>query len=71
MISIATMPALAIGSFQTLAPIPGVSRSGGTIVVKPFLHYVRRSGRAPFAWFRIAMGLVMPAAIAAGALQGH
>jgi undecaprenyl-diphosphatase len=119
--------ALAIGSFQTLALIPGVSRSGGTIVaamamrvdraaaaeftfflamptmaaafakglldarhdlgsargleiavgfvmaflasalvVKPFLHYVRRSGFAPFAWYRIAAGLALLAAVAAG-----
>jgi undecaprenyl pyrophosphate phosphatase UppP len=28
------------------------------LVVKPFLHYVRRSGFAPFAWYRIALGLV-------------
>ena len=119
--------ALAIGSFQALALIPGVSRSGGTIVaamamrvdraaaaeftfflamptmaaafahdllevrhdlgsargleiavgfvmafvasalvVRPFLSYVRRSGFAPFAWYRIAMGLVLLAAVAAG-----
>jgi undecaprenyl-diphosphatase len=117
--------ALAIGSFQALALIPGVSRSGGTIVaamamrvdraaaaeftfflamptmaaafghdlldvrhnlasaqgmeiaigfvmafvssalvVKPFLGYVRRSGFAPFAWYRIALGLVVLAALA-------
>jgi len=119
--------ALAIGSFQALALIPGVSRSGGTIVaamamrvdraaaaeftfflamptmaaafahdllevrhdlgsargleiavgfvmafiasalvVRPFLNYVRRSGFAPFAWYRIALGLVLFAAVAAG-----
>jgi undecaprenyl-diphosphatase len=119
--------ALAIGSFQALALIPGVSRSGGTIVaamamrvdraaaaeftfflamptmaaafahdllevrhhlgsaraleiaagfvtafiasalvVKPFLHYVRRSGFAPFAWYRIAIGFALLAAAAAG-----
>ena len=119
--------AIAIGSFQTLALIPGVSRSGGTIVaamalrvdraaaaeftfflamptmaaafahdlldarhdlrsargleiavgfvmafiasalvVKPFLHYVRRSGFAPFAWYRITLGLALLAAVAAG-----
>ena len=119
--------ALAIGSFQALALIPGVSRSGGTIVaamalrvdraaaaeftfflamptmaaafahdllevrhelgsargaeiavgfvmafiasalvVKPFLGYVRRSGFAPFAWYRIAIGIVLLAAVAAG-----
>jgi undecaprenyl-diphosphatase len=119
--------ALAIGSFQALALIPGVSRSGGTIVaamalrvdrataaeftfflamptmaaafaknlfdvrphlgqeraleiavgfvmaflasalvVKPFLSYVRRSGFAPFAWYRIVFGAALLAALAAG-----
>ena len=119
--------ALAIGSFQALALIPGVSRSGGTIVaamamrvdraaaaeftfflamptmaaafahdlldarhelasarglevavgfvtafissalvIKPFLNYVRRSGFAPFAWYRIALGVALLAAVAAG-----
>jgi undecaprenyl-diphosphatase len=119
--------AFAIGCFQTLALIPGVSRSGGTIVaamamrvdraaaaeftfflamptmaaafahdlldarhhlgreraleiavgfvmafiasavvVKPFLNYVRRSGFAPFAWYRIAFGAALLAALAAG-----
>jgi undecaprenyl-diphosphatase len=119
--------ALAIGSFQALALVPGVSRSGGTIVagllmrvdraaaaeftfflamptmaaafahdllevrhnlgsargleiaigfvmafissalvVKPFLSYVKRSGFAPFAWYRIAAGLALLAAIGAG-----
>jgi len=119
--------ALAVGVGQTLALIPGVSRSGGTIVaamllgvdrpaaaefsfflamptmvaafanefrearhslgaaraeeiavgfvmafvasalvVKPFLNYVRRSGFAPFAWYRIVLGLALLAAVAAG-----
>ena len=120
--------AFAIGSSQALALIPGVSRSGGTIVagdgdagrppgrgrvlllpgdaddgggvrarsagsaarprhrraaleiaigfvmafiasalvVKPFLQFVRRSGFAPFAWYRIALGLALLAAVAAG-----
>ena len=119
--------ALAIGSFQALALIPGVSRSGGTIVaamamrvdraaaaeftfflamptmaaafahdllgarhelasarglevavgfvmafissalvITPFLNYVRRSGFAPFAWYRIALGIALLAAVAAG-----
>jgi undecaprenyl-diphosphatase len=119
--------ALATGSFQALALIPGVSRSGGTIVaamamrvdraaaaeftfflampamtaafaknlwevrhdlgrergleiavgfvmafiasalvVKPFLSYVRRSGFAPFAWYRIVFGAALLAALAAG-----
>jgi undecaprenyl-diphosphatase len=119
--------ALAIGTFQALALVPGVSRSGGTIVaamamrvdrataaeftfflamptmaaafahdllevrhdlgsargleiavgfvmaflssaliVKPFLNYVRRSGFAPFAWYRIVLGVALVTAVAAG-----
>lgn len=119
--------ALAVGFFQMLALVPGVSRSGATImggmlvrldrpaaaefsfflampalagaflhdlwevrdhlaierateiaigfvmaflaalvVVKPFLRYVARSGFAPFAWYRIAVGLLILIAIGAG-----
>jgi undecaprenyl-diphosphatase len=119
--------ALAVGFGQTLALIPGVSRSGGTIVaamllgvdrpaaaefsfflamptmvaafanefrearhslgaaraeeiavgfvmafiasalvVKPFLNYVRQSGFAPFAWYRIVLGLALIGAVVAG-----
>jgi undecaprenyl-diphosphatase len=119
--------AMAIGLCQTLALVPGVSRSGATIVggllaglarpaaaefsfflamptmagafvyelwevrdqldsergieigvgflmaflaalvvVRPFLRFVARSGFAPFAWYRIAVGLAMFAAMAAG-----
>jgi undecaprenyl-diphosphatase len=29
------------------------------IVVKPFLRFVVRAGFAPFAWYRIAAGLVI------------
>ena len=36
------------------------------LVVKPFLSYVRRSGFAPFAWYRIVLGAVLLAALAAG-----
>jgi undecaprenyl-diphosphatase len=118
--------ALGVGAFQVLALVPGVSRSGATIVggmlagldrpaaaefsfflamptmiaafahdllearnlitadraldigvgfvaaffaallvVKPFLAFVRRSGFAPFAWYRIVVGLVMLAFLAA------
>ena len=118
--------ALAIGAWQTLALIPGVSRSGGTIVgamllrvdraaafefsfflamptmaaafgkslldvrhdlgsaraleiavgfvmafiasalvVKPSLNFVRRSGFAPFAWYRIVAGAAILAAVVA------
>ena len=121
--------AVAVGAWQALALIPGVSRSGGTIVagmlmridraaaaeftfflamptmaaafahdllevrhnlgaaraqeiavgfvmafvasvlvVKPFLGYVRRSGFAPFAWYRIALGALLLGLMAAGSL---
>ena len=121
--------ALAVGACQTLALIPGVSRSGATIigglmmrldrpaaaefsfflamptmaaafvhdawqvrehlaperaleigigfvmafvsallVVKPFLRFVGRSGFAPFAWYRIAAGILIFVAIGAGVL---
>jgi len=124
---IPTGRAFAIGCFQALAIIPGVSRSGGTIVaamamrvdrpaaaeftfflampamsaaflhdlldlrghvggervleiavgfvmafiasalvVRPFLGFVRRAGFAPFAWYRIAFGVLLLAALAAG-----
>ncbi len=33
------------------------------LVVKPFLRYVGRSGFAPFAWYRIAAGLVIVVAL--------
>jgi undecaprenyl-diphosphatase len=116
--------AFAVGAWQALALVPGVSRSGGTIVagmlmrvdrpaaaeftfflamptmaaafahdaldarhyfaanrvieivvgfvfaflasaaiVRPFLGFVRRSGFAPFAWYRIAAGLALLAAL--------
>ena len=119
--------ATAIGAWQALALIPGVSRSGGTIVaamllkvdraaaaeftfflamplmaaafahdlwevrhnlgaergleiaigfvmaflasaavVRPFVNFVRRSGFAPFAWYRIVVGLALLGALAAG-----
>ena len=118
--------AFAIGCCQTLALVPGVSRSGATIVgamllgldrpaaaefsfflaiptlsaaflhdllkarhelgverveeiaiglvaafiasvivIQPFLAVVRRSGFVPFAWYRIAAGLLIVAALAA------
>jgi undecaprenyl-diphosphatase len=119
--------ALAIGACQVLALVPGVSRSGATIVgamalgldraaaaefsfflamptmmaafahdlldvrghlgaerageiaigfvfafiaaavvVRPFLAVVRRVGFVPFAWYRIAAGALLLAALAAG-----
>lgn len=125
--AIPTGTAVGIGASQALALIPGVSRSGGTIVVglllgldrataaefsfflampmmfgafthdflevrgylspertleiaigfimaflaalvvvKPFVAVIRRSGFAMFAWYRIALGIVVLAAVAAG-----
>src|SRR5688500_3965545 len=36
------------------------------VVVKPFVRYVARSGFGPFAWYRIAAGAAILAAITAG-----
>ena len=36
------------------------------IVVKPFLSFVRRSGFAPFAWYRIAFGVGLLAMVRGG-----
>src|SRR5262249_17988444 len=33
------------------------------LVVRPFLEYVRRHGFAPFAWYRIGLGVVMLIAV--------
>jgi len=38
------------------------------LVVKPFLRFVSRSGFAPFAWYRIAAGIAILAALAMGKL---
>ena len=40
------------------------------VIVRPFLGFVRRSGFAPFAWYRIAVGLLLIAAAARGWVQG-
>ena len=123
--------ALAVGVCQSLALVPGVSRSGATIiggiaaglsrtaaaefsffvaiptmsaafahdlldiaghlspargleiavglvmaflssllVIRPFLAFVARSGWAPFAWYRIALGVALLAAMGAGWVRG-
>ncbi len=36
------------------------------LVVRPFLGFIRRAGFAPFAWYRIALGLLIFAALLAG-----
>ena len=36
------------------------------LVVRPFLAFIRRAGFAPFAWYRIVVGFVIVAALAAG-----
>ena len=40
------------------------------IVIKPFLNFIRRAGFAPFAWYRMALGAALLAAIAAGWMRG-
>ena len=40
------------------------------LIIKPFLGFVRRSGFAPFAWYRIAIGLLLLAAAAQGWVRG-
>jgi undecaprenyl-diphosphatase len=36
------------------------------VVVRPFLRFVGRAGFAPFAWYRIATGALILAAVSAG-----
>lgn len=38
------------------------------LVVRPFLSFVRRAGFAPFAWYRIVVGVVLLAVFSAGLL---
>jgi undecaprenyl-diphosphatase len=40
------------------------------LVIRPFLHFVRRSGFVPFAWYRIALGGAILVAIASGWMRG-
>jgi len=39
------------------------------LVVRPFLGFVRQAGFAPFAWYRIVLGIAIVAALAAGWMQ--
>jgi len=49
-----------VGERATLIAIGFVvSFIAALAVVKPFLHFVRKSGFAPFAWYRIAFGIGM------------
>jgi len=36
------------------------------LVIRPFLAFIRRAGFAPFAWYRIVVGVVIIAALVAG-----
>ena len=40
------------------------------LIIKPFLGFVRRAGFAPFAWYRIALGVGLLLAIGAGWVRG-
>ena len=40
------------------------------LIIKPFLSFVRRAGFAPFAWYRIALGVALLLAIGAGWVRG-
>jgi undecaprenyl-diphosphatase len=57
---LSTARALDIGVGLTMAFLSSL------LVIKPFLNFVRRSGFAPFAWYRIALGAALLAAAAAG-----
>jgi undecaprenyl-diphosphatase len=40
------------------------------VIIRPFLGFVRRTGFAPFAWYRIALGLALLVALSAGWVRG-
>jgi undecaprenyl-diphosphatase len=56
--------ALEIGIGLTMAFVSSL------LVLKPFLKFIGRNGFAPFAWYRIALGGALLAAIAAGWMRG-
>jgi len=66
-----------IGMRHALSPALGLEITVGLVmafvssllVIRPFLFFVRRSGFAPFAWYRIAVGGAILAAVAAGWMQ--
>jgi undecaprenyl-diphosphatase len=62
--SLSATRALEIGVGLSMAFISSL------LIIRPFLSFVRRSGFAPFAWYRIALGTVLLVAIAAGWLNG-
>ena len=40
------------------------------VIIRPFLGFVRRTGFAPFAWYRIALGIALLVALSAGWVRG-
>jgi undecaprenyl-diphosphatase len=40
--------------------------AASALVIRPFLAFIRRAGFAPFAWYRIVLGVVIIAALAMG-----
>jgi undecaprenyl-diphosphatase len=40
--------------------------AASAVIVRPFLAFVRRAGFGPFAWYRIAAGVALAAALAIG-----
>jgi undecaprenyl-diphosphatase len=63
-----------IGVRESLAPARAAEIGVGfvaafvaaALVVRPFLSFVRRSGFAPFAWYRIVVGIALLIAFPAG-----
>jgi undecaprenyl-diphosphatase len=57
-----------LGSERTLEIAVGFVAAfiASVVVVRPFLAFVRRAGFAPFAWYRIILGVIVIAALALG-----